>query len=157
MYYTIETIQVGQIRVRFEDGSWALVPIKSDWPVEAIDHAVAAYDPENLPTGLNPNIEVGNVRVAKRIPLDTPEPIEFHEPAPTYSLDNVRAGYLPLALYYEAQGNTVLKDWLFEVCAASLQEWGITDPQQIINAHRVYETDVQGLDIFEEATRELLM
>ena len=50
MKYTIKEILPGQIRVEYEDNSWAIVPISANSTMEEIDHAVSQYDPDFLPS-----------------------------------------------------------------------------------------------------------
>jgi len=68
MKYTIKEILPGQIRVEFEDGSWAMVPIRPEATPEEVDNAVSQYDRDFLPdpeTITNKNISVDEVRVSK--------------------------------------------------------------------------------------------
>ena len=51
MKYTIKEILPGQIRVEYEDNSWAIVPISANSTMEEIDHAVSQYDPGIGETG----------------------------------------------------------------------------------------------------------
>jgi len=75
MKYTIEKIFPGQIKVRFEDGSWAKVPIQPDATAEEIDNAVSKYDSDFLPdpeTITNKNITIGEERVSSKLTLNNP-------------------------------------------------------------------------------------
>jgi len=70
MQYTIQEVLPGQIRVEFEDGSWAIVPILPNSTTEEIDNAVSKYDPDFLPdpeTLKNRNIEVGQTRSSAQL------------------------------------------------------------------------------------------
>lgn len=70
MKYEIKEVLPAQIQVEFEDGSWALVPIKPDSSPEEIDHAVSQYDSDFLAdpqTLINPNISVGQQRESKKL------------------------------------------------------------------------------------------
>jgi hypothetical protein len=67
MKYTIQEILPGQIRVEYEDNSWAIVPILPESTVEEIDDAVSKYDPEFLPSVvelINSNIAIGLERTS---------------------------------------------------------------------------------------------
>jgi len=67
MQYTIQEVLPGQIRVEFEDESWAMVPIHPQATAEEIDNAVSRYDKDFLPdpeTLRNPNITVGEQRTS---------------------------------------------------------------------------------------------
>ena len=70
MKYTIQEVLPGQIRVEFEDESWAMVPIHPQATAEEIDNAVSKYDKDFLPdpeTLRNPNITVGEQRTSATI------------------------------------------------------------------------------------------
>ena len=70
MNYTIQEVLPGQIRVEFEDGSWAMVPIHPQATAEEVDNAVSKYDKDFLPdpdTLKNPNIAVGESRTSATI------------------------------------------------------------------------------------------
>jgi hypothetical protein len=66
MKYTIQEILPGQIRVEYEDNSWAIVPISANSTMEEIDRMVAQYDPDFLQEKslLNSNIKLGEERVS---------------------------------------------------------------------------------------------
>jgi hypothetical protein len=67
MKYTIKEILPGQIRVEYEDNSWAIVPIPPNSTMEEIDHAVSQYDPDFLPSVaelINSNISIGLERIS---------------------------------------------------------------------------------------------
>lgn len=85
MKYTIKEILPGQIRVEYEDNSWAIVPIPPNSTMEEIDHAVSQYDPDFLPSVaelINSNISIGLERTsapkieqqAEPTPPPTPDP-----------------------------------------------------------------------------------
>ncbi len=70
MNYTIQEVLPGQIRVEFEDGSWAMVPIHPQATAEEVDNAVSKYDKDFLPdpdTLKNPNIAAGESRTSAEI------------------------------------------------------------------------------------------
>jgi len=70
MKYVIEEILVNQLRVKFEDESLAIVPIREDMSLDEIDDAVSKYDPDNLPKIVNPNISVGEARTSKILEVE---------------------------------------------------------------------------------------
>jgi len=70
MNYTIQEVLPGQIRVEFEDGSWAMVPIHPQATAEEVDNAVSKYDKDFLPDPeslKNPNITAGESRTSATI------------------------------------------------------------------------------------------
>ena len=70
MNYTIQEVLPGQIRVEFEDGSWAMVPIHPQATAEEVDNAVSKYDKDFLPDPdslKNPNIAAGESRTSATI------------------------------------------------------------------------------------------
>lgn len=74
MRYTIKEILPGQIRVEFEDGSWAIVPVHPDATAEEVDDSVSKYDKDFLPdpeSVKNKNISVGEERVSVQISTNT--------------------------------------------------------------------------------------
>lgn len=69
MNYTILEILPGQIKVEYEDKSWALVPISPNSSLEDIDDAVSQYDPDFLRPAesvINQEISVGQQRTSVR-------------------------------------------------------------------------------------------
>jgi hypothetical protein len=70
MNYTIREILPGQIRVEFEDESWAMVPIHPQATAEEVDNAVSKYDPNFLPdpeTLKNTNVTIGQTRTSAQM------------------------------------------------------------------------------------------
>ena len=70
MKYTIQEVLPGQIRVEFEDESWAMVPIHPKATADEVDNAVSKYDKDFLPdpeTLKNPNITAGEQRTSATI------------------------------------------------------------------------------------------
>jgi len=67
MNYKILDVLPGQIKVEYEDQSWAMVPIHPQATAEEIDNAVSKYDKDFLPdpeTLKNSNVSVGEVRTS---------------------------------------------------------------------------------------------
>lgn len=138
MNYTIQEILPGQIRVEFEDGSWAMVPIHPQATADEVDNAVSKYDKDFLPdpdTLRNPNIIVGEQRTSVAISelevyekakigistiLDGSSEIKFedNETNATSIPNKLDFGVanpmevLVLSQYYSERGDTRLKDAL---------------------------------------------
>jgi len=96
MKYTITEILPAQIKVDFEDNSWAYIPISPEATPEEIDSAVANYDPTFLPdpqTLINTNISVGEIRESKKIEIDSFEPNTYVPPDPFTGLNILLADY----------------------------------------------------------------
>jgi len=66
MKYTVLDTLPGIVKVKFEDGSWAEVPIEETYSLEDIDDAVSYYDPEFRTRPVNQNITTGSERTSKR-------------------------------------------------------------------------------------------
>ena len=117
MKYTIKEILPGQIRVEYEDNSWAIVPIPPNSTMEEIDHAVSQYDPDFLPSVaelINSNISIGLERTsapkieqqAEPTPPPTPDPNQIiAQDFFGISLQN----YL-IAEYFDNLGDSRLKE-----------------------------------------------
>lgn len=70
MKYTIQEVLPGQIRVEFEDESWAMVPIHPQATADEVDNAVSKYDKDFIPdpeTLKNPNITAGETRTSAQM------------------------------------------------------------------------------------------
>ena len=109
MKYTILEIMPAQIRVEYEDNSWAIVPIRPNDTVEDIDNAVANYDKDFLPkpeTLINTNISVGDERTSTK--KEVVENINFE---PTLEPSNP-VDVKSIAEYYASRGDTRLADIL---------------------------------------------
>ncbi len=127
MKYKIIEVLPAQIKVEFEDNSWALVPIDPEATPEQIDHAVAQYDPDFLPNPedlINQNISVDEERESKTIdstpivtssesPNSTEEftPSEFNNIG--YLLNSINPINLTLANYYAERGDLRIKEALY--------------------------------------------
>jgi len=127
MKYKIIEVLPAQIKVEFEDNSWALVPIDPEATPEQIDHAVAQYDPDFLPNPedlINQNISVDEERESKTIdstPIVTSSeslnsteeftPSEFNNIG--YLLNSINPINLTLANYYAERGDLRIKEALY--------------------------------------------
>lgn len=69
MKYKITDMFPFNIRVEFEDGSWANVPITPEYTAEQIDDAVSKFDPDFLPGSdkFNKNISIGEERISNKL------------------------------------------------------------------------------------------
>lgn len=116
MKYKILEIMPAQIRVEYEDGSWAIVPIRPDATVEDIDNAVSNYDKDFLPnpeTLINPNISVGDERTSsKKVEIVTENSLSEFVPSENISSSTFSADILAIANYYSERGDNRLKDAL---------------------------------------------
>jgi hypothetical protein len=128
MKYKILDIMPGQIRVEYEDNSWALVPIPPNASLEDIDDAVSQYDPDFLlkpESVINPDIYVGEERTsAKKVVVEptsttpnvgitTASPLT--SPLPSISFgQNSPINVIVIAEYYSSKGDTRVKDALFQ-------------------------------------------
>lgn len=136
MRYTIKEILPGQIRVEFEDGSWAIVPVHPDATAEEVDDSVSKYDKDFLPDPeslKNKNISVDEERSSVQIStnsnnnISTPTdghthfeiPLDVAQEFSTEAIlkkDRVDFGLehgldaLVIANYYAEQGDTRIKD-----------------------------------------------
>lgn len=113
MKYTIQEILPGQIRVEFEDKSWAIVPIPANSTMEEIDQAVAQYDPDFLPSivaSINPNISVGLVRTSAQ--KEEKPQVEPAPPISQYEVDfnNITFKHILIADYFSNVGDNRLKE-----------------------------------------------
>lgn len=134
MKYEIKEVLPAQLKVEFEDGSWALVPISPEATLEEIDHAVSQYDPDFLPdpqTLINPNVSVGEQRESKT--LETTQEISQTEnfiPVEYNDLQTVVSAINPINLtlsnYFESQGDTRIKEALETKVVEYLEKTNLT-------------------------------
>ena len=112
MKYTIKEILPGQIRVEYEDNSWAIVPISANSTMEEIDHAVSQYDPDFLPSAaelINSNISIGLERTSAQ---KSEESLQINENISS-QLIQTDFGISEIADYFSLKGDTRLKDALY--------------------------------------------
>ncbi len=130
MKYEIKEVLPAQLKVEFEDGSWALVPIHPEATLEEIDHAVSQYDPDFLPdpqTLINPNVSVGEQRESKTletIPSENFVPVEYNDLQTVVSAINPIN--LTLSNYFESQGYTRIKEALETKVVEYLEKTNLT-------------------------------
>jgi hypothetical protein len=116
MKYTILDIMPGQIRVKYEDDSWAIVPIPPNASLEDIDDAVSQYDPDFLlkpESAINPSIYIGEERSSsKKVEIVTENSSSEFIPSENIQLRSFSADTLAIANYYSERGDNRLKDAL---------------------------------------------
>ena len=174
MNYTIKEVLAGQIRVEFEDGSWAIVPIKENATLEEIDNAVSEYDPDFLPdpeTLKNTNISIGETRTSIKSTSDTATTTNFPIGIGTHThfieqslaedftadiiKDTIDFGLqsgndvLALANYYAEKGDTRIKDAL----TLKIEKY-ISDPNFSLDEF-VQRLEFDADDIVAQAEAEL--
>jgi hypothetical protein len=139
MKYTILEIMPGQLRVEYEDKSWAYVPVPPNASLEDIDDAASRFDPEFFPKpeDITPsNIFVGEIRETKRI-----EDISF-QPSQTNPDDIFSSLNIFLSQYFSKNGDNRLETYLNEKLIALiddrkinvddiLENW-LYDPEEIV-------------------------
>lgn len=150
MKYTIKEVLPGQIRVEFEDKSWAVVPIHPHATAEEVDDAVSKYDKDFLPdpeTLINSNISVGEERNSTVLSIPetfsqtgpviengTPQESLGSEQTPVPTPNRIEFGLanpldiLVAAQYYSENGDNRLKDALY----IKFQQF-ISDPRYSLN------------------------
>jgi hypothetical protein len=119
MKYTILEILPGQIRVEFEDNSWAIVPIPPNASLEDIDDAVSQYDPDFLlkpESIINPDISVGDQRESKKVNIV--QPVENQSTPQSNTQNNslflsiISPINLALSEYFHRHGDSRVRDLL---------------------------------------------
>jgi hypothetical protein len=146
MKYTILEIMPGQLRVEYEDKSWAYIPIPPNASLDDIDDAASRFDPEFLPKpeDITPsNIFVGEIRESKRI-----ENISF-QPSQTNSVDTFSNLNILLSKYFSQNGDNRLEVLLNDKIAEYVQNYNL-NPDKIID-DIMYDPE----DIMSQAEAEL--
>ena len=119
MKYTILEILPGQIRVEFEDNSWAIVPVKPNATLDEIDDAVSQYDPDFLlkpESIINPDISVGDQRESKKVNIV--QPVENQSTPQSNTQNNslflsiISPINLALSEYFHRHGDSRVRDLL---------------------------------------------
>jgi hypothetical protein len=119
MKYTITNILPGQVRVEYEDGTWAQFPIRSDASLNSIDIIAGRFNPsfkDPRELELNPYIRIGDIREIKNPP--TPE----HADVPMGFTFN--PFYMALAFFLREEGDPRLMDALKADIEKQIAEWG---------------------------------
>ncbi len=136
----------GQLRVEYEDKSWAYIPIPPNASLDDIDDAASRFDPEFLPKpeDITPsNIFVGEIRESKRI-----ENISF-QPSQTNSVDTFSNLNILLSKYFSQNGDNRLEVLLNDKIAEYVQNYNL-NPDKIID-DIMYDPE----DIMSQAEAEL--
>ena len=130
MRYTILEITPGNIKVRYEDNSWANVPIAPNASLEDIDDAVSQYDPDFLRPAesvVNPEISVGEERTSAKKLAPESSPTPFTPSMPLISFGMHSGGdVMALAEYYASQGDNTLKEYVMTRVANYITENNLT-------------------------------
>lgn len=182
MDYIIQDVMVGQILVRFEDGSRAIVPIKTTDTPDEIDHAVSFYDPDFLEVNqeeMNQSVSVGEKRFSIRLSDESGEEVPEPNlpPAEESQSDPVRdalaliplddAMMLYFAQKYSAQGDNRVSDALDglmdnyyqDITPESVLEFIERKNIEVTNMKEQTVLDAEKIssdaDIFAEALAEL--
>jgi hypothetical protein len=139
MTYTILEIMPGQLRVEYEDKSWAYVPVPPNASLEDIDESVANFDPEFFPSieGTIPaELAVGDIRESKKANNN------FSSIKPP-DLDDIFSSLnIFLSQYFSKNGDNRLETYLNEKLIALiddrkinvddiLENW-LYDPEEIV-------------------------
>lgn len=154
MRYKIVEILPGQIKVEYQDGSWAIVPVLPNSTPEDIDHEVAKYDPEFLPKPEDLRItavSVNEERVSK--PKKGVELRDDREntfvPSRYDPFNQINTKMILLADYFAKNGDTRLKKLLDDKIKLT-----VNDPSfSIYHYIDVLENDPE--EIFRLAEEEL--
>jgi hypothetical protein len=155
MKYTIKEILPGQIRVEYEDNSWAIVPIPANSTMEEIDHAVSQYDPDFLPSVaelINSNITIGLERTSTQKPEKsqaetTPSPAAA---IPQYEVEfnKIKLKDILIADYFSNAGDNRLKEAINQKVKAYVDGNGT-------NINSILSQFISDDDIMKQAEEEL--
>jgi hypothetical protein len=157
MKYIIKEILPGQIRVEFEDNSWAMVPIPPNSTMEEIDHAVSQYDPDFLPSVaelINSNIVVGLERTSvQKVEEQVLEEPPLSDLGPNQSIiedfSKISLQDYLIAEYFAGLGDTRLKEVLTERIKklTELSDFSVED--------MIFNLTTSDDDILNQAEEEL--
>ena len=161
MKYTILEILPGQIRVEFEDNSWAIVPILPNASLEDIDDAVSQYDPDFIlkpESIINPDISIGDQRESKKV--DNIQPVENQSTPQSNTQDNslllniISPINLALSEYFHRHGDSRLRDLLDTKISEYISSSQISADLLITNISNMSEMYTPE-DIMAQAEAEL--
>ena len=173
MDYIIQEVMVGQIVVKFTDGTRAVVGISTTDTPERIDHLVSFFDPEFIPpaeTTVNPFISVGEERCACPMDMEPTEPeTEVEEELAPAAPVQISSPIGESMLFYYAQkfaaaGDTRASERLDEVMSLYYGELPIDillsmldQKAESIAASRASASEeaAEAEDIFNQALEEL--
>lgn len=169
MKYTILEILPGQIRVEFEDNSWAIVPIVPNATLDQIDNAVSQFDPDFLlkpESIINPDISIGDQRDSKKIDTDQPI-VNTNQPivdqsveennTPDYTLFSRILSPLTIVLseYFYRNGDSRLRDLLDSKISEFISSSQISADSLITSINENYNAFNSAEDIMAQAEAEL--
>jgi hypothetical protein len=158
MKYKILEIMPAQIRVEYEDKTWAIVPIRPDATLEDIDDAVSRYDKDFLPnpeTLINKNISVGDERTStKKIVINDTNNSGIGSTEVINDKIISFGAYNPINAvlignYYAERGDNRIKD----IIDQKIQEFVSDSSFSVDNV--IYELTYDPNDIFMQAVKEL--
>jgi|694.fasta_scaffold10856_13 hypothetical protein len=161
MKYTILEILPGQIRVEFEDNSWAIVPVKPNATLDEIDDAVSKYDPDFIlkpESIINPDISIGDQRESKKV--DNIQPVENQSTPQSNTQDNslllniISPINLALSEYFHRHGDSRLRDLLDTKISEYISSSQISADLLITNISNMSEMYTPE-DIMAQAEAEL--
>ena len=142
MKYKITDIFSFNIRVEYENGSWANVPITPDYTLEQIDDAVSRFDPDFLPDAnkVNTNIILGEERVSNK--LENDQKILNKVTSPTSSIFGKSNPIYTalLANYFSKKGDNRIEEVIYQNLEDMINSQNIT-VEQILNDLN-YEDDI---------------
>jgi hypothetical protein len=131
MRYKIIEILPGQLKVEYQDGSWAIVPILPNSRPEDIDHEVAKYDPEFLPKPeslVNYSVSVNEERISK--PREDVELRKDEEnlfvPRQYDPFDQINIKILLISEYFAQIGDPRLKNALINKAKTIINQPGFS-------------------------------
>lgn len=165
MKYIIKEILPGQIRVEYENGSWAIVPIPPNSTMEEIDHAVSQYDPDFLPSVtelINPDISIGMERTSTP-KIEEPK-VEFPQQVldqntniPQISIaekkfNNISIRTILMADYFSNLGDNRLKEDIHAKIDAYVKEFNISTEGILLQLNPI---DIDDDYIMKQAEEEL--
>ena len=152
MKYTIQEILPGQIRVEFENNSWAIVPVASNSSMEEIDHAVSQYDPDFLPSitaSINPSISIGLERTSKQRPEESNIEIQYPNQSIIEGFFKISVHDYLIGEYFASLGDTRLKEEIIKKLKAFVE---LPDYSVQNTLERIIMSDD---DIMKQAEEEL--
>lgn len=159
MKYKILEIMPGQIRVEYEDNSWALVPIRPNASLEDIDDAVSQYDPDFLTRQekvINQDIYIGEERTSAKKIIQSSLPVVGISTTPSiapvpilsYGQSNP-VNVVVIAEYYASKGDTRIKDALMKNVEKYISKSELNVDKLL------YDISYDPDDIFSQAEAEL--
>lgn len=149
----------GQIRVEYEDNSWALVPIRPNASLEDIDDAVSQYDPDFLTRQekvINQDIYIGEERTSAKKIIQSSLPVVGISTTPSiapvpilsYGQSNP-VNVVVIAEYYASKGDTRIKDALMKNVEKYISKSELNVDKLL------YDISYDPDDIFSQAEAEL--